>query len=77
MLAPICWCGCCWIRGLKKSECMALKPENIERDAPPMVVIRHRKPNNVYKERKIALDPSWLDVLDEYLEQYKPEEYSL
>jgi integrase/recombinase XerD len=60
--------------GLKKSECMALKPEHIVRDNPPFVVIRHRKPNSVYKERKIALEPDWLDVLDEYLDQYKPED---
>jgi integrase/recombinase XerD len=34
--------------------------------------VRHRKPNNIYKERKIALDPDWPTVLDEYLEQYQP-----
>lgn len=60
--------------GIKKSECMALKTEHIVRDAPPLVIIRHRKPNSVYKERKIALDPDWLNVLDEYLDQYKPED---
>jgi integrase/recombinase XerD len=26
----------------------------------------------VYKERHIPIDLAWLDVLDEYLEQYKP-----
>jgi integrase/recombinase XerD len=60
--------------GIKKSECMALTPEHIQRGDPtaPIMVIRHRKPNNVYKERKIPLDPDWLTVLDEYMEQYHP-----
>jgi site-specific recombinase XerD len=59
---------------IKKSECMQLKPEHISRDDParPILIIRHKKPNNVYKERKIALDPDWLNVLDEYVEQYRP-----
>ncbi|MBN1201421.1 MAG: site-specific integrase [Anaerolineae bacterium] len=60
--------------GIKKGECMALKPEHILRDDPtaPLLLIRHRKPNNVYKERKVALDPDWLVVFDEYMEQYNP-----
>src|SRR5690606_20594306 len=37
------------------------------------LVVRHRKPTAVYRERKINLDPDWLTVLDEYLDQYKPE----
>ncbi len=61
--------------GIKKSECMRLTPQHIQRrDADkPLLIVRHKKPNNVYKERKIALDPDWLGVLDDYLEQYKPE----
>lgn len=60
--------------GLKKSECMSLTTDNIKRDdlSTPMLVIRYRKPNSVYKERKLPLDPDWLTVLDEYLEQYRP-----
>lgn len=59
---------------IKKSECMRLTPQDIERDdaGQPILVVRHQKPNNVYKERKIALDPDWLNVLDEYLLQYTP-----
>ncbi len=58
---------------IKKSECMELTPEHILHDDPahPVLLIRHKKPGNVYKERKIALDPSWLDVLDEYRDQYR------
>lgn len=60
--------------GIKKGECMRLTPPDVVRDDPvqPMLVVRHKKPNNVYKERKIALDPDWLIVLDEYMQQYVP-----
>jgi len=60
--------------GIKKSECMALSLDHIERLSPtaPVLIIRHPKRANVYKERKIALDPDWLNVLDDYLEQYRP-----
>lgn len=60
--------------GIKKSECMALTPDHIQRENPsaPVLIIRHRKPTNVYKERKVPLDPGWLEVLDEYLAQYRP-----
>ena len=59
---------------IKKGECMQITPEYILRDDPaqPILVIRHKKPNDVYKERKVALDPDWLNVLDVYLEQYQP-----
>ncbi|MBN2304115.1 MAG: site-specific integrase [Anaerolineae bacterium] len=62
--------------GIKKSECMKLTPEHIQRDdsGAPLLVVRHQRPNNVYKERKIALDPDWLDVLAEYLAQHQPAE---
>lgn len=61
--------------GIKKSETMALTREHIDRTDPehPILVVKHRKPNAVYRERKIELDPDWLVVLEEYLEQYTPE----
>lgn len=60
--------------GIKKSECMRLTPDHVLRDTPaePVLLVRHKKPNNVYKERKIPLDPDWLHVLDDYLDQYRP-----
>jgi site-specific recombinase XerD len=63
--------------GIKKSECMNLRPEHIERDDPkhPMLLIRHKERINIYKERRIPLDSSLLDVLDEYLVQYRPKEF--
>ncbi len=63
--------------GIKKSECMRLKPDDVIRDDPrrPYLMVRHRSPKNVYRERKIPLDPIWLAVLDEYLAQYQPETF--
>lgn len=60
--------------GIKKGECMKLTPEHIERKDPdnPILIVRHKKPNDVYKERRIPLDPDWLNVLDEYMDQYDP-----
>ncbi len=62
--------------GAKKSECMLLTAQNVQRDDPanPILIIRHPKPGDVYKERNIALDPEWLAVLDEYIEQYRPQD---
>jgi hypothetical protein len=55
---------------------MRLTPADAIREDPanPILVVRHKQPNNVYKERKIALDPDWLVVLDEYLAQYTPKD---
>jgi site-specific recombinase XerD len=60
--------------GIKKSECMELTPDDIVHESParPVLVVRHKKPSTVYKERKIPLDPDWLAVLDEYMDQYRP-----
>lgn len=60
--------------GIKKSECMRLVPADAVRDDPrhPYLLVRHRSPKNVYRERKIPLDPDWPAVLDEYLAQYQP-----
>lgn len=62
--------------GIKKGECMQLTRQHIQRNDPdnPVLIVQHKKPNNVYKERRIPLDPDWLNVLDDYLDQYKPDE---
>lgn len=59
---------------MKKSEAMALVPNHIDRSDPdePIIFIRYANPRLRYKERKLPLDPAWLDVLDEYLQQYEP-----
>ncbi len=60
--------------GIKKGEAMAIVPNHVDRRDPqaPVLYVRYRNPRYRYKERKIDLDPNWLDTLDEYLEQYKP-----
>ena len=60
--------------GIKKNEAMAIVPNHIDRDNPsePYLFIRIKNPRLRYKERKIPLEPVWLNVLDEYLDQYEP-----
>jgi site-specific recombinase XerD len=60
--------------GIKKGEAMGIVPNHIDREDPsaPFLFVRYKNPNQRYKERKIELDPEWLDVLDEYLDQYQP-----
>lgn len=60
--------------GIKKSEAMGIVPNHIDRseDGQPLLFIRYANPRLRYKERKLFLEPSWLDILDEYMEQYQP-----
>lgn len=58
--------------GIKKSETVALEREHIERDAEqPMLVVSYKR-QNVFKERRLPISPEWIELLDEYLVQYKP-----
>ncbi|MBZ0292809.1 MAG: site-specific integrase [Anaerolineae bacterium] len=61
--------------GIKKGEAVRLKPEHIDRQNPeePVLTIKH-KVRNVYKERRIVLDPEWMHLLDTYLQQYTPKD---
>ncbi len=60
--------------GIKKGEAMAIVPNHVDRSesSQPMLFIRYPNPRLRYKERKLDLEPEWLDVLDEYLAQYDP-----
>jgi integrase/recombinase XerD len=60
--------------GIKKSEVMAIVPNHVDRSEPaaPTLYVRYKNPRYRYKERKLDLDPEWLEVLDEYLAQYEP-----
>lgn len=60
--------------GIKKGEAMSIVPNHIDRSdlENPFLFVRYRDPSKRYKERKIALEREWLEVLDEYLEQYEP-----
>jgi site-specific recombinase XerD len=60
--------------GIKKNETMELTPRSIDRLNPknPILAIKHKKARDIYKERKIRLDPEWVAMLDDYLDQYQP-----
>lgn len=60
--------------GIKKGEAMAIVPNHIDASDPqqPYLYVRYANPRLRYKERKVPLDPAWLPLLDEYLEQYRP-----
>jgi site-specific recombinase XerD len=59
---------------MKKSECMGIHLEHIQRHAPggPWVQIRYDNPARKTKERKLALPPEILEVLDDYIAEYEP-----
>ena len=60
--------------GIKKSECLGIRLNHIDLEAPggPIIFIRYASPANRYKERKIPLSEDWLPVYKEYMAQYKP-----
>jgi integrase/recombinase XerD len=61
--------------GIKKSEAMLLTPRDIDRLNPhqTLLIVRH-KSRNVYRERRIEIDPDWVKLLDLYLDQYTPKD---
>ena len=61
---------------MKKSECMAIRLAHIDRQAAdgPSVHIEYDDPTKKTKERRLALPPEILDLLDEYLDQYQPQD---
>lgn len=60
--------------GIKKGEAMAIVPNHIDDSARehPVLYVRYANPRLRYKERKLPLNPEWLEVLAEYLQQYRP-----
>ncbi|KAB2903446.1 MAG: site-specific integrase [Anaerolineae bacterium] len=64
--------------GIKKSECMNLMQQHFDRRNPdrPILLIRHQKPQDIYKERRVSIEDKYLlDVLDEYVDQYQPKQF--
>ncbi len=59
--------------GVKKGECLNLSLNHIELDAEggPQLFVRYPSPRNRYKERKIAVQPSWVEIFHEYVQQYE------
>lgn len=62
--------------GIKKSECVEINLNHLDMSDPsqPALWIRYRNPQRRHKERCIALPLTLVPVLEEYLEQYKPDE---
>ncbi|NDJ86834.1 MAG: site-specific integrase [Chloroflexi bacterium] len=61
--------------GIKKSETVLLTTADIEnRDSEnPQISVRYKR-QNVFKERRLPVSYEWLAGLDEYLDQYAPED---
>jgi integrase/recombinase XerD len=59
--------------GIKKSECLTIGLNHLDLEAPqgPILFVRYASPQHRYKERKIALPESWLDVYVDYKAQYQ------
>lgn len=61
--------------GIKKSECMGIELQHLDLSNPlaPVLYIRYANPRMAHKERKLALSPQLVPVLQQYLRQYQPE----
>jgi integrase/recombinase XerD len=62
--------------GVKKSETERLTPgDDIVRlgKNQAVMVIKHASAKDIYKERRLDLSDKFLDVYDEYLQQYRPQ----
>jgi integrase/recombinase XerD len=60
--------------GIKKGECVGIALNDIDRSNPkaPVLYIRYKNPRMHHKERKLALSPDLMPVLDRYLAIYQP-----
>lgn len=61
--------------GIKKGECARIALDHIDRSDPsgPALYVRYDDPRMSEKERKLALSPGLVSVLDRYLAQYEPQ----
>lgn len=61
--------------GIKKSEAVKILLDDIERPdtQEPSVYIRYEEERYAHKNRRLSLNTSFLGPLDQYLEQYRPE----
>lgn len=62
--------------GIKKGECLAIHMNHVDLKSPegPILWIRYGDVNKRYRERKLALDATWIPAYREYLEQFSPSE---
>ena len=60
--------------GIKKSECLNLKLSHIAQNGDNYLFVRYADGRDRNKERKIPLSEEYLDIFNQYVEQYQPEE---
>ena len=61
--------------GIKKSECLNLKPAHIfEENGEHYVFVRYPDQKDRNKERKIPVSREWMDSYQAYNNQYQPED---
>lgn len=61
--------------GIKKAECVKISLQDIDRsNEPPTILIRYNSPRMQHKERRLVFANDLLPVLDQYIEQYEPNE---
>lgn len=60
--------------GIKKSECLNLEPNHIDHSDPnePVLWVRYPEARNRYKERKLRLEPGWIQIYQTYLAEQRP-----
>lgn len=63
--------------GMKKAECARLLLSDINTSQPnaPELTVRYPEEENAHKNRTLSLHPSIVAVLNQYTEQYKPQQY--
>jgi len=61
---------------IKKGECESIGLNHLSVEDPEnaYVFIRYTNPRYRYKERKIPVSQEWIEVFNEYVDQYEPEE---
>ncbi|MFQ5857602.1 MAG: tyrosine-type recombinase/integrase [Anaerolineae bacterium] len=61
--------------GIKKGECVRIALDHIDRSDPSgsVLYVRYDNPRMRKKERKLALSPKLVSVLDRYLAEYEPQ----
>ncbi len=62
--------------GIKKSECMEIRPEHIDFSNPqaPVLYVRYADARRTHKERKLALGPGFTSAYRQYMREYNPTE---
>ena len=63
--------------GMKKAECanLLITDVDVSRPQAPEVAVRYSDERHAHKNRVLALHPNFVAVLNQYLEQYKPEQF--